>query len=39
MPIRPPSSSVVNFSLKNFISQKGPDNFFSFFGVQLPYTV
>ena len=29
MPIRPPSS-VVNFSLKWLISQKWPDNFFSF---------
>ena len=31
MPIRPSSSVVVNFSLKMLISQKLPDNFFSFF--------
>ena len=27
---------VVNFSLKWLISQKWPDNFFSFFGMELP---
>ena len=30
------SSSVVNFSLKWLISQKWPDYFFSFFGMELP---
>ena len=37
MPIHP--SSVLNFSLKIFISQKRPENnFFVCFGVQLPCT-
>ena len=32
-------SSVVNFSIKSLISQKRFHNFYSFFGMALPYEV